>query len=207
MEDRKITEKESLEVITAMIARTKERYIGDGNIMLMWGYLVVSVSALVWVLLAMTHDQVWNWLWFAIPLVGCIATPVMARRLQHDTGVVTYSDKITSRIWTIFGVSEIVLTLLCLGFNFIGDVNCWSAMLVYTLMVAPSVEIAQGLIIKEKCLVAGGFTGLAVGLVTVCCVAGGIALAANWFMPLFMLAFVAMMIVPGHILNRKAKRK
>ena len=39
MEERKLTEKESLEVITTMIARTRERYIGDGNIMLMWGYL------------------------------------------------------------------------------------------------------------------------------------------------------------------------
>ena len=45
MEERKLTEKESLEVITTMIARTRERYIGDGNIMLMWGYLTVAVVA------------------------------------------------------------------------------------------------------------------------------------------------------------------
>lgn len=42
MEDKKISERESLELITAMIRRTKERYIGDGNIMLMWGYLTVK---------------------------------------------------------------------------------------------------------------------------------------------------------------------
>ena len=47
MEDRKLTEKESIEVITSMIERTKDRYIGNGNIMLMWGYLCVAVSALV----------------------------------------------------------------------------------------------------------------------------------------------------------------
>ena len=41
MKDRKLTEKESLEIITSMIARTKERYIGNANILLMWGYLVV----------------------------------------------------------------------------------------------------------------------------------------------------------------------
>lgn len=47
MEDKKLTEKESLEVITSMIAKTKQRYIGDGRIMVMWGYLVATVSALV----------------------------------------------------------------------------------------------------------------------------------------------------------------
>lgn len=36
MEEIKLTEKESLEVITSMIARTKQRYVGDGRIMLMW---------------------------------------------------------------------------------------------------------------------------------------------------------------------------
>lgn len=51
MDERKLTEKESLEVITSMIQRTKERYIGNGNIMLMWGYLVGVVSMLVWIML------------------------------------------------------------------------------------------------------------------------------------------------------------
>ena len=31
MEDKKLTEQESLELITTMIHRTRERYIGDGN--------------------------------------------------------------------------------------------------------------------------------------------------------------------------------
>ena len=119
MEDRKITEKESLEVITAMIARTKERYIGDGNIMLMWGYLIVSVAGLVWALLAMTHNPVWNWLWFLIWIIGGIATPLMARKQQVERGVKSYSDKVASRIWSVVGYSAIFSTFCCLGFLFI----------------------------------------------------------------------------------------
>ena len=71
----------------------------------------------------------------------------------------------------------------------------------------PFAEIAQGLIINEKSLVAGGIIGLTVGIVTVCCIAGGITLVANWYMPLFIIAFAAMMIVPGHILNHKARKE
>ncbi len=43
MEDKKLTEKESLELIASMIARTKARYLGSGNILLMWGYIVVII--------------------------------------------------------------------------------------------------------------------------------------------------------------------
>lgn len=39
MEERKITEAESIEIITSMISRTKARLVkGSGNILLMWGY-------------------------------------------------------------------------------------------------------------------------------------------------------------------------
>ena len=206
MEDRILTEKESLEVITSMIAHTKARYFGSGNILLMWGYLTVLTSALIWILLATTRQNVWNWLWFAIPVIGILITFIMARSEEKRVnGVVTYSDKITSRLWTIFGVSEIVLTLVCLCFSVIGGVKCWGAMLVYTIIVAPFAEIAQGLIFKEKCLTCGGMVGLAVGMVTVCCVVGGIPLSANWFMPLYILLWAAMLIIPGHIINHKAK--
>lgn len=205
MEDRKLTEKESLEVITSMIAQTKRRYIGDGRIMLMWGYLVTTVSILVWIMLAATGQGIWNWLWFVIPLVGSILTPIMARR--NRTGVKTFSDNATSRLWTIAGISELVVTAACIGILYFADVDCWSAMLAYTLIAMPVAEIAQGFLIKENSLVAGALVGLAVGITTVCCIAGGFVLYASWYMPLFILAFVAMMVIPGHILNRKALNK
>lgn len=207
MEERKLTEKESLEVITSMIARTKAKYIGSGNILLMWGYLVAVVSMLVWALLAATHSNVWNWLWFAIPLVGCPATVVMSRKEQRANGATTSFDKITSRMWTIFGMSEIALTFVCLGFACIGGVNCWAAMLLYSIILAPGAEIAQGLVFKENSLVLGGTAGLIVGIITVCCFAGGIPLVANWYMPLFILAWICMMIIPGHIINSKNKKR
>lgn len=207
MDDRKLSEKESLEVITSMIARTKAKYLGSGNILLMWGYLIATISILVWALLAATRHNAWNWLWFAIPLIGIPTTVVMARKEQRVNGATTCFDKITSRMWTIFGMSEIALTLVCIAFALFGSVNCWTAMLVYSLILAPGTEMAQGLIFKEMSLVGGGATGLAVGIITICCVAGGIPLAANWYMPLFIFAWVCMMIIPGHIINRKAKKR
>lgn len=207
MEDKKLTGIESIELITSMINRTKERYIGSGNIMLLWGYLVVAVTVLVWVMFEITHNPAWNWLWFAIPFVGGIATPLMARREKLRKGVTTYSDMITDRLWTLFGLSEMVLIVLCLIAAYCFAVNCWAAMLVYSFIVAAFAEIVQGIVVKEKSLVAGGGIGLFLGMLTLCCVVGRVPLYADWFLPLFMLGFVCMMIVPGHILNYKMRRK
>ena len=83
MIDKQPTERESLEIITSMINRTKDRYmLGDGNILLIWGYLTVAVTALVWILLALTHNNAVNWLWFLIWIVGGLATIRITRK--HD---------------------------------------------------------------------------------------------------------------------------
>lgn len=206
MEDRKLTEKESLEVITSMIAQTKERYIGNGNIMLMWGYLIVAVAALIWTLLIITHNTSWNWLWYLIWIIGGIATPIMAKKEQRKRGVKNYSDTLTSRIWSTVGFSAIAATAICLAMLLVKGVDAWSSMFALALIIVPFGEIAQGIVIKEKSLVVGGAIGLCVGLFTMACIAGHVVLYATWFMPMFIIAFIAMMIVPGHILNGKAKK-
>lgn len=207
MDDKKLTEKESLEVITSMIARTKERYIGDGNIMLLWGYLIVAVAALIWVLIATTHHPAWNWLWFLIWIIGGTATPIMSRKNQTRNGVKNYSDTLSSRIWSTVGFSAIASTFMCLGFLLFKGIDAWSMMLAFALIIVPFAEIAQGIVIKEKSLVTGGSLGLLAGIFTLCCIAGRVTLYASWFMPVFIAAFTAMMIIPGHILNHKARRE
>lgn len=204
MEDRKLTEKESLEIITSMIARTKQRYIGDGNILLMWGYLTVAVAVLIWILLLTTNNPVWNWLWFLIWIIGGAVTPVMSRKQRSENRVKNYSDTLTSRIWSTVGFSAIISTVICLGFLWIKGADTWSMMFAFALIIVPFAEIAQGIVIREKALVTGGAIGLVVGIFTLCCIAGQVMLYGSWFMPLFIVTFIAMMIVPGHILNYKA---
>lgn len=208
MEDRKITQAESIEIITSMISRTKERLVkGCGNILLMWGYLTIAVTALIWVLLVTTNNPAVNWLWFLIWIIGGISTPIMAKRKRMETGAMSYTDRLTSNMWSVVGFTAIASTILCLGFLLIGGKDSWSMMFAFALIIVPLTEIMQGLVIKEYSLIAGGSIGLIIGLFTVCCISAHIALWATWFMPLCIIAFASMMIVPGHILNSKAKRE
>lgn len=206
MEDKKLNERESIELITAMISRTNERYFGDGNIYLVWGYVTLVVASSVWLLLALTHNPAWNWLWFLIWIIGGISTQI-SRKQRGKYGVKTYSDKMINRIWTVVGISGICCTAACLAFMLIWGVNSWSSMLLFALVIVPLIEIAQGVILGEKSFVVGGAIGLAAGIITGCCIAGGVPLSAYWYMPMFIAAFVCMMIIPGHVLNYKARNK
>lgn len=207
MEERKLTEKESLEVITSMIALTKKRYIGDGRILLMWGYLTVVISALIWTLVGFTHNPVWNWLWFLIWIIGGTLTPILDKKMQREKGAKNYSDTVTSRIWSTVGFGAIAATAICLAFLLIGGIDAWSMMFAIALIFVPFAEVASGIIVKEISLIIGGAIGLSAGLFTMACIAGRVALYASWFMPFFIIVFVTMMIVPGHILNYKARKE
>ena len=205
MEDKKINEHESLEIITSMIARTKERYVGDGNIMLMWGYTSVAVAVLIWVLLAVTGNPAWNWLWLLIWIIGGSGSTLISRKQRDKFGVKSYSDKMTSNLWSVVGWTAIVSTLLCLVFMLFLGVNSWLTMMVFALVVVPFAEIAQGIVVNEKTLIVGGAVGLLAGMFTVCCITGGVGLRVSWFMPLYIVVFIAMLIIPGHIINHKNK--
>ncbi len=207
MDDKKLNERESLELITEMIERTKQRYVGDGNIMLVWGYTSVAVAVLIWVLLAVTGNPAWNWLWFLIWIIGLGGSKLISRNEREKFGVKSYSDKMTSNLWSVVGWTAIVSSLLCFAFMFFLGVNSWLTMMVFALVIVPFAEIAQGIMVKEKTLIAGGAVGLLAGLITICCITGGVGLKASWFMPMFIVVFIAMMIIPGHILNRKNSAK
>lgn len=207
MEEKKISERESLAIINEMIERTKERYVpGDGNIMLMWGYVTVVVSALVWELLVLTHNPAVNWLWFLLWIIGGIATPVMARKESMKKGAKSYTDKVVSGIWSMVGYSAIAATFCCLGFLLICGIDAWSAMLVFALVIVACAEIVNGIVVKEKSLIWGGAIGLLAGIFTLCCISGNVQLVATWYMPIFITAFICMMIIPGHLINHKARR-
>ncbi len=77
--------------------------------------------------------------------------------------------------------------------------------ILFALLLVGFAELVQGVVVKEVSLVAGGAVGMLAGVVTLACVAARVALSAGWFLPMFIAAFVAMMIVPGHVLNHKAR--
>lgn len=208
MKEKELNTQESMSIITEMIERSKtRRMIGDGNILLLWGYLTVGVAALVWALLVITHHPAVNWLWFLIWIIGGSATPILTRKQRNQSGVTTYTDKLCNALWSIVGYCAIAITFISLGFLFIAGKDSWSAFLMYPLLIVGFAETIQGVIMREKSMVWGGAIGILAGLFTICCIAAGQVLHASWFMPMFIISFAMMMIIPGHVLNYKSRKE
>ncbi len=208
MEKEKLNHNESINLIVDMISRTKHKLcIGDGNLMLLWGYLTVAVTILVWVLLLTFRHPAMNWFWFLIWIIGGTVTPHIVRKNRDKSGVTSYTDNISNNVWSLVGWSSLIATFFCLTFMLFAGKDCWGVMLVFALLIVGMAEAVQGIIVKEKSLKIGGIVGVACGIFTMCCLVSDIVLYVNWYMPLFIIAFTAMMIIPGHILNYKAKRQ
>lgn len=75
MEEKKISEKESLKLIMTMIDQTKTddgRHSGDT--MLIWGYLTTLLGLGIYGLTLATNTPQWNLLWLSLPFVGLLSS-------------------------------------------------------------------------------------------------------------------------------------
>ncbi len=103
MEDKKLTQNESLELISRMIKETRNNMErGGGSIYLLWGYVSLFVSLAVYCLLLNTGDYRFNWLWFVIPVIGYPGMIYMLKK--REKGAVTIVGRVISNIWIVLGV-------------------------------------------------------------------------------------------------------
>jgi hypothetical protein len=194
LQDKALNEKESLELIARMIRNTQkglER--GAGFPMLLWGYATIVTTIAVWLALKLTSDYHYNYLWFLIPLIG--GSGIMLRRRRPEPGVRTYIDRIIRYVWLVVGLTGFLLSALSIMSTM------WTLPILFIIILIMGMgSVLTGLIIEFKPMVIGGIAGLLVS------VAHYLIPGYDLKMITFALAFVVMYIVPGHILNDKAKK-
>ena len=193
MEDRKLSEKESLELISQMIRNTQTRMEeNSGTMFLIWGYLSVFVTLLVWVPLMLTGNYQWQWFWFLLPIGGMILSLIHKRNETQKPRARTFIDRIISHIWTVLGTAGFVLSMISIFFH------KFPILFVIVLIMGIGTTLT-GLIIKFKPLIYSGILGMLLSV---------IFLFVSWQiqMPVFAAVFVFMMVIPGHILNSTARK-
>ena len=198
MEDRKMNEQESLELISQMIRNTRRNLDGgSGNLFLLWGYVNAIVTMALAVVLSLTNDFVWMWGFFAIPLVGWLLMYLMKRKERQE--VRTYSDKVIGQMWQILGLFSMVVVLMAL-------VTCQMDVILPLAAILFSLgSIITGIIIRYTAF--SGFPSLgAVAGVTMLLntLSDGPMLYNLW---IYVLVVVLSMVIPGHILNYKARKE
>ena len=119
--NKEMTAEESLSLITETLnSSRKEITHRSGKYYILWGILLTVFSLLVYVLWKLTDKGAWNCLWFAMPVIGWIVERALrgkgeATKVQNDV------SRITSGIWTIFGIFACAVAAFTLAYSYVSD--------------------------------------------------------------------------------------
>lgn len=191
MEERTLAAAESLELIGRMIENTRNRMVRNaGRPLLAWGYATVVTTLLVWGALLRFHDPRCNYLWMVLPLLGWLLMRLLRERKTPGEAH-TFVDRVIGNVWMVMGLTGWFVSMLSLF------TPVRLPILFLILLIMGMGTAVTGLIIRFTPATAGGAAAIVIAPFT-------LILGNAWQPLLFILGFVVMMIVPGHILNFKS---
>lgn len=197
-----------MELIASMIQATKRRVAPrDLRISVMWAVLTIVTAAAAWVLLATTHNPWFNFVWFAIPVIGIPANILLASKSGNAKMAKSYLDKVSDGLWKMVGYIAIGLTIACFVAHQCGYPQAWLAMFYYAFIVVGFGAAVNGLLLQERSYVAGGLFSIFSGFAVIICNLCKVPLYYSWVVPLYMLCFLLMFIVPAFIISRKTRSR
>ena len=190
MNEKQMTQQESLAIITKMIAMTQRKMEqSGGGQLLLWGYLSLLTTGII----TLTGVLGWRangWLWLLIPIVGLPLSWLLDRKYPQE--VSSWRDEILSKIWLVFTCIFCLVPIVLLLARQPQQIY-FIEMLLMTTGV-----ILTGTILRLNSLIIGGVIGLSIACVS--CL-----LTVNWPYMILMLSliFIFALIIPGHIIYAK----
>lgn len=191
MEDRKLNEKESLELISQMILNSKKKLeTTGGSLFLAWGYTTALISLLIFILNEMGQSNWILWLWWLIPIIGYSVMFFVLKKKQKM--VTTFIDKVVSYIWIVMGSVCVLLPIVNMFYHI-------HILFMECILLSIGLLITA-LVVKIKSLVYGGALGILISF--------GLLILSNSSYQLLLFALMALvaMIIPGHIVNMSSKK-
>lgn len=203
MEEKKFTEKESLELISHMIQATRKNLVKDqGNYFIIYGYTAAILSVIIYTLLRMIPTPWWWAGWFLMFLPVII---LLLKGKRNSPTVVTYTDSMVNKVWQVVGTLFSLTVLVMLALSLLVGKCDFMLMLPLCLLYASIGTAITGLVIREKCLVLHPVRGFVFAIYMLMNYTINNSIDIRWNL-YFGLSFVIMMIIPGHVLNNKSEK-
>ena len=201
MEERKFTEKESLELISQMISASRQRLQkGSGNPFLYYGYTSIAISAATFLLTRFSGSWAWNLLWMLM-FIPAIVLWVKDRDSKPE--VTSYIERMLTNTWKVVLMLMVLSLAVILGSGFgSGTINLM-LMLPLALIFVCTGTLITGLTIGEGSIV--GMTTIAF-VMPVLLLSGMVS--GDGYLPVWNLAggfsFLFSLVIPGHIINHRS---
>ena len=155
MEDKKITEKESLEIITQMIQKTR-RNVVDGNYFIYLGLLLVALSLIAGAFTLLTKN-----LWFAVINMSLLvvwnicAWLVIRKAIKRNGASLSYIDNMLKITWdTVCGIGFAIPLMIMIGLLF--SLGSYLNLLAHYW----AVPLIQSMLLIIGCLISGQLLGM-----------------------------------------------
>lgn len=204
MEEKKMTEKESLELISQMIQSSKKRMeLGWGNRMLYWGYFTAALSLVLYALISITQNWQWASGWLLMFVFWII---ISWKSRKQKPAVVTYTDKVIKQVWFVIGnlylITFVVISVIILIYQQGSSI----LMLPLSLLYAAIGVSIQGVVIQERSMIYSPVIAFIFAIYMLMELVMHHPGTVEWNL-YFGISFVAMYIIPGHIMNSKSKKQ
>ena len=105
MEEKNITEQESLVIIQQMMNKTKEQLFDNSNLFLLWGFAAFICTVTQYFLIK-TNIQNSEAVWIAMPIIAVIHIYIVIKQ-RSKIKVQTYNGNAISALWTAIGFAFI----------------------------------------------------------------------------------------------------
>lgn len=191
METTGMTPEKSLQIINDAIEKSRKDFEKDSGLpMIIWGAIVFVFSLAVCIMLNLTGNPNWNFLWFGIIVTGWPLSAILLKGKCRKGGK-SFISRTIGQVWISYGIFA---TVLCSVFAFMAPQFTGYI----TAVLLGFAAVMTGFILKNSYITAGGFiTGI------VCTIA--LFFTSVEYTPLFFTAgSVLNLIVPGIMMNKKA---
>jgi len=187
----KMSESESMELITSMINKAKNYYGETGLFYLIWGWLILFCCLTQFVSIYFFQSAKGNYVWLLIYAV-LIFQIIYIRRAKKFRRTKTYTRDINSYVWISFFICLMLIMFICISFKRYELINP----LLLVLYGVPT--FLSGIIIKFKPLIFGGIFCWIMALISP-------FVNTDYHALLIAAAVIAAWIIPGHLLRSKYK--
>lgn len=182
-----------------MISNTKQRLeVGDGNGFLLWGYVTAITSFVVYAAFQYTLSPLVFWGFFLIPIIGAPLSYVLKRK--RGKLLVTYTDRIISRTWQWCSIAFALMIAVFVLFH----ISVY--IMAFILILCSFATTVTGIVIKDKWLTYAPLVSFTIGIIMFAQIISTGELHSEWVL-IFGASYIFMMIIPGHLLNNKAKEE
>jgi hypothetical protein len=193
MEEKILSEKESLELISKMIQNSQRKFRGNsGSPFLIYGYTSVIVSLTIYFLHMISTSELIGLAWLGIPVIG-FALSYLTKKKDEQHGKTIISNMI-SKVWT-------VITVAIFGVSFTPFLVPIPVLPIIILLLGIGTTIT-GLIVKSNSVTVGGILGMISTIAVFTFQYYGYNQIA-----VFAICIFIMQVIPGHILQYKSNTK